>query len=159
MSLSDNIKQLDEAQTIRLIVKGNEEAALYCEQFFSVCQIWDDLIDKDKEVSDSMINTMMWLTLLEMPKNRFFQQYSHELIPVMRQYVIDWFDANQYENKKDDHSLSISYVLRDSINQLLVQCAYLIGGAEWAANVSFSLRERVHDESIADYAAKIKEGA
>ncbi len=153
-SLAD-IEDMPEKDLILWAVRGDIHAARFCEHIFHISQIWDDLIDQDRDVHPQDINRIMWIALLEVPANPFFQKYANDLIPVMRQYIIDWLDANELE-KGNSHDISVAYVLRDSASQLLTQCAYLVGGTAWVNQISLAIRRRIHDEPITSYADKLR---
>jgi len=130
--------------------KGYKPAIDLCNLFFHVCQVWDDLVDKDKDVTEEQVNNAFIIALIEIPSNPFYQQYFHYLKGVMFAGIIDWMDANDLE-KGDEHQKMVAYTLRDNFNNLLIHCAYLLGGKAWMHHIRKQLRLNVYDEPIREY--------
>ena len=131
-------------------LKDNPYAIEFCNHFFYVCQLWDDLIDKDKEIDQKTISDCFILMLIEMPANPFFKQHSDYLSAAMMAGIIDWLDANDLE-KGNDQQKMIAYTLRDSFNTVLLQCAYLIGGKDWVNEIRKEFRLEIFGEPIEKY--------
>ena len=146
----------NEAEFVSWALKGDRGAIDFCDMFFRISQTWDDLIDRDKPIHESTINRMMWDALIELPSNSFYLEHQAELIPLFRQYAIDWMDSNVLERGKSDHGKNIAFVLRDSVSSLLTQCAYYIGGIEWMAEVSVHIREHIFEDTLFDYKASLE---
>ena len=135
--------------------KGYQPAIDLCNQYFHVCQVWDDLIDKDRPLSDTEINNTFISALFEIPSNHFYRANFDYLKGVMFSGVIDWMDANDLE-KGTDHQKMVAYTLRDNFNNLLIHCAYLIGGKAWMHEIRKQLRLDVYDESLDAYMESLK---
>jgi hypothetical protein len=63
----------------------------------------------------------------------------------------DWRDSVTLEREGDPHGRSLAFVLRDQLTGLVVQCAYLVGGSAWMAEVSAGIRRYFHDETLSAY--------
>jgi hypothetical protein len=55
---------------------GNTDALNLFHHLVELIHIWDDLIDKDKPVSDEQINKAFLIALVYMPSNPFLPCYS-----------------------------------------------------------------------------------
>ena len=132
-------------------LKNNVYAIDFCNAYFRACQVWDDLIDRDKDISDKDINNAFISMLVEMPNNPFFQANRTYLAPIMMNGIIDWMDANDMEDSGDKHQQMVAYTLRDSFNNLLLHCAYLIGGKDWLDEIRYQFRLAIYDEPLEDY--------
>lgn len=147
---------MNEQALLNKVLKGDEEAINLMNDLAMVSQVWDDLIDRDKPVDNRMINEAFLALLYCLPRNDFYTQNITELQPVIDSAMIDWFTANELEQCKgseiwDSHEKPMAWCLRDSLASVLICCAKIIGGMDWAISVSLEIRRFVHDEAIEDY--------
>jgi len=150
-----------EHEMISRVLMGNEDAIRMANELFWISQVWDDLVDKDAPVPAATINRMMWIALVDLPLNPFYQLNFGALHPIIRAAIIDWFVANDMERdlragRDTSFGPSVPYVLRDSISAILCHMAYLVGGYDWMVQVSPEIRAWIHDEDVADYSLKIR---
>lgn len=125
-------------------------AVKFCEDLFRISQIWDDLIDRDREVPNTFINQMMWKALVDVPQNPFYYNNATSLSKIIELHIIDWFDANELE-QGSDHDKNMAFVLRDSIGTIVIHCAKIIGGYDWMRSISTEVRRYVYDEPLEAY--------
>ncbi len=155
------MNQIDLIQNIML---GNKAAESFCRKLFNVSQLMDDLIDKDKPISDEQIYKCFWDCLIEIPKNPFYIQHAATLIPMMQVFMVDYRDsvilerAENLNRNQDDHGKNIAFTLRDSIGSIIIHCAYLVGGYEHMTNVSSQVRLMIFDESLTHYKEALCQG-
>lgn len=141
-------------ETIRPYFMHNEDASLFIDELFSVLHVWDDLIDKDKPLSDETINKAFMSAFITLPKNRFYQMYFGILNPIMENVFINWMGSNNLESASGD--LSIAFDLRNSYVNIVTACANIIGGPTWAQEVAVAAHKALRDvESFQEYAAKL----
>lgn len=119
---------------------GNSDAVKFLIDIFTVAHIWDDLIDKDKPLSDYQINQSYWISLIEIPRNPFFLKNSFHLTSLFEAFANQWFDANEmhYGEKEDTR---YSFVLKDTLMDMVAHCAKIVGGFEHMRKVSMEIRE------------------
>lgn len=129
---------------------GDEDALAFCEAFFFITQIWDDLVDQDKAIDPADVNRAFWLALVEMPANPFFARHAAQLNAFIGQAACAWFDANVLE-RGTTHERTVAFVLRDAVGGLISLCAYLVGGYDRMRAVSPHVRRLVHDETLETY--------
>lgn len=130
------------------ICKGQEDAADFLIDFFLICHLWDDLIDKDVDRSEEEINYCFWLAMVDLPMNRYYQHYFTEIHPLIANAIQEWFASNKLEKSQ---RTDIAYTLRCSIVSLIHQAAYLCGGYKWACEVGEEIRLRTQDETMKEY--------
>jgi hypothetical protein len=140
----------NEADFLFNVLKGNIEAIRLCQCLARVSQVIDDLIDKDKPVTDEEILDSYWACLVSIPTNPFYLNHFCDIQPIVRMTFLSWMDANFME-KTDDHGKNIAFVLRDQFIEIVIQCAYLIGGYEWAKAVSIDVRKHAYEDSLESY--------
>lgn len=141
-------------------LKGNEDAIDLVNTLSRISQVIDDLYDGD--ISNELVSRrsnakhLAWDVLINLPRNLFYTKYFAELQPVIELGINDWLAANAFEERApyvDDHLhlMQIAHVIRDNVYSIVATCARIIGGHQWAAEVSPILREFVHSESFEDY--------
>lgn len=126
-------------------------AVQFITQFSDTCELFDDLIDKDKPIPEDHVVRVLFIVLTEMPVNPFFDKYKHLLIPVMVTGINAWLDANTLE-KGSDNDKVFAYVLRDWYAELIAYVIYLTRGREYLRTVSLEVRNFfTHHESLEAY--------
>jgi hypothetical protein len=151
-SISETARRHREAMMEAL---GDPEAVRFCESFFFITQIWDDLVDGDKQRDIEDVNRAFWLSLVEMPANAFYLRHAAHLNAFIAQAACAWFDANTLETGTT-HDKTLAFVLRDAVGGLISHCAYLLGGYEWMRSVSPDLRRLAHEEPLGKYLRGLK---
>ncbi len=145
----------DDREYLLHAYKGNADAVALVLAIAEISHTWDDLIDRDKPVSDAQINRAFGIALLELPKNPFYQAHCLELLPVMTTGTLNWQTANEYEKTKDHEAHALAHVLRYGIADLVLFIAYLIGGQEWAKQVAPELRRISQKDTLENYLAEV----
>jgi len=142
---------MKEKQLIEYVLKENSAAINFVNAMAKISQVWDDLIDGDKPVKKETVSYVFWLALVEIPQNPFYNQYQYQLIPLFREYINCWHDANAMERSRDPAKIRVAYVLRDKFSGLLAQCAYLVGGYDWMRKASPMIRDFIYNEPFKKY--------
>ena len=146
-------------------LRGDQLATDFICRIFSVLHIWDDLIDKDKSVSQDEIHGAFWTALIDLPANSFYQRHIAALHPILVAAILNWQAANSFEELVEDSlapesirqkQLSIAFILRGTYIDLLSMAAFLVGGYEWAAQVVPKIRTWAHAETFSEYLISLK---
>lgn len=139
--------------SLGIYFKNNEMAVNYIVDFLATWHIWDDLIDKDKPITDASINQAFINAFIKLPRNPFYQANFGILNPLMESAFVHWFAANELESKKEH--LNIAYDLRNAYLNIIVTCANIIGGMEWASLVAIDVQKKLKEnDSFDDYSSK-----
>lgn len=136
--------------------QGNADAVALVLAIAEISHIWDDLVDKDKPVSDAQINRAFCIALLELPKNPFYQAHCLDLLPAMTTGTLNWLTANEYEKQQDKEAHALAHVLRYGIADLALFIAYIIGGQEWAQQVAPELRRISQKDTLENYLSELR---
>lgn len=136
-------------EKLRYFLKEDIDAVRFCIDFVFICHLWDDLIDKDKERTDTDINDAFLAALVEIPGNPFYMRHMHVLRPVILNIILQWEDANTLE-RGSDHDKQMAWMLRAGMLQIFNVCAYLVGGPAWAREVGPGIR-RMYEETLHDF--------
>ena len=131
--------------------RGDREAVELALMFIHICDIWDDLIDKDREPSAAEINQMMWHCISGLPRNRFYRQFQDELTPIFEVGVFNWIAADELTRRGGQKEIQIANVIRHSICDLFVHMARIIGGFEWAATVTPEIKLLAQNDTLEQY--------
>ena len=145
----------DEAEFMRLALKGDRSAIEFCQIIFRASQVLDDLIDRDRSVQDSQIIDTFWGLLIDLPRNEFYRVNVDTLVPMMQVFLQDWEDATKLERLMD-HEQNVAFVLRDTIGSLMIHVAALVGGRDWARENALSIRQHIHEDSLEQYKGELK---
>jgi len=132
-------------------LQGNKEATDFVCDMFIVLHIWDDLIDKDKKLTDSEIHYAFWLALMKLPCNPFYTRNFNTLQPILANSILNWQAANTMENAGDRKDQEIAFILRGAYTDLLTISAYLVGGLSWVTLVTPDIRRWAHQETFQEY--------
>jgi hypothetical protein len=141
----------NEQEFLDAVLQGNKSAVEFCQIIFRISQTWDDLVDRDKNVTNDDINIMMFEALVSLPENHFYQQHAIVLTPLLRSYITDWLAANELQVEDSEKSKQIAFVIRSSVSSIITQCAYLIGGYSWMCKVNAEVRHHIHEDTFVEY--------
>jgi len=130
---------------------GDTSAVWFIRQFGDICEVFDDLIDKDKPVTDADIARTLFVALTELPINPFFDKYKYQLIPIIVTGINAWLDANKLE-KGSPNDRAFSYVLRDWYAEVIAYVVYICRGRDYMRAVSMEVRSFfTHHETLEQY--------
>jgi hypothetical protein len=102
---------------------GNEYACQIYDCLGELAHTWDDLVDKDKEVSEQRINKAFYIALVYLPTNPLYDELRHVLAPLWVTIISAYETANRYERDKDEHGIEIAHTLRYAAGHIV---SYLI---------------------------------
>lgn len=139
-----------DAEFLSWALKGNREAIDFVMHLGFLGQVWDDFYDCDKPVPPETVEKSLWLAMVEVPCNGFYQRHFAVLQAAVRESIMGWITANTLE-RGDGQDRTIAWALRDANIALTEQAAYLIGGYEWARDVAVAARRKFHDETVEEY--------
>lgn len=136
------------------LVCGNEWAARFLLDIAALSHTYDDLIDRDKPVTDGAIHQMVWRALVSIPENPFFNQHQAALRPVLATSILNWRAANDMEKSGCLEKLRISHATRYELSDVLLLCMLLTGGMEHAASNAQRARLMGQNDTWANYRAE-----
>ena len=136
-------EQTIDVAALERLLQGDLDAVRMVADLYQAMHCWDDLIDRDRAVSDEQINTAFWTVLCELPTNPFYLRHQQQLTPILRNILIDWIDSTTLEREFGGDGRAYAYGLRASLATLVSQCSWLIGGYGWMREVSMEIRRGV----------------
>jgi hypothetical protein len=141
------------SEEVKFLCQGNAAAQVFVEQMTGVLHFWDDLVDRDKPMTDATINQMMWWALVELPRNQFYAQNFVTLNTVLVPSILNWQLATRLERYPEADALRLegAFIFRSNYVDILLMVAMICGGKEHADACAPMLRERAHSEGFAGY--------
>jgi hypothetical protein len=138
-------------------LKDDKAAADYVEMVCNIAHVWDDLIDRDKDVSDEEIGKAFFEALIRLPRNPFYRKHFDHLNSVLLNSISNWQVATKFERDGGEYEKSIAFILRSSYIDLITQSALLIADQQWARQVGEEARRLTHGETYAGYLQALTE--
>jgi hypothetical protein len=134
---------------------GDPNAVRFIVDFADTCELFDDLIDKDKPISDAHVVRVLFNVLTEIPLNPFFDSFKAQLVPIIITGINAWLDSNVLERGSDNDKV-FAYVLRDWYMEFISYVVYLTRGREYMRSVSLDIRSFfTHHETLDQYREKM----
>jgi hypothetical protein len=112
-----------------------------------VIQGLDDWRDNDP-VEAREKERVIYLAMVEIPQNPFFQAHSHNLLPITSNLILRWIGANKLEDNREH--LHKAYMWRAAYYDLILEVVRLVHGFEAAANASDYIA-KLYGETFDDY--------
>ena len=134
-------------------VRGDVDALAFLHEMAFVLHWYDDLVDRDRWISDDTTHNAMWRALVTLPRNAFYRAHFEELNPILVSAIANWRIANVLERQREPSvaDLAIAFVTRSTYVDLVTMCATIIGGVDWAVEQGVAIRRWAHSEGFARY--------
>lgn len=142
----------ENAEAVRLVCKGHPDAIRFLEDITDILHVWDDLVDKDKPLTDDQINQTMWKVLIDLPRNTFYAANFASLNTLLATAIVNWEVATRMErDPSGPDDLHIAFILRSSYIDLVLGVALIVGGREHALEMMLPARRMWHNEGFEGY--------
>jgi len=130
---------------------GNAEAIQFVVRIFRALHVWDDLIDRDKAITDDEINSVFWDLLVVLPTDPFYVRNIALLNSTLVNAIINWHIANKLEREGNEKDKSVAFILRGAYIDILSAAAFVVGGMQWVQEVGPAIRRWAHEETFDEY--------
>ena len=130
---------------------GNQDALNMYRAFAFLAHTWDDLVDKDKTVSELDINQAFLTALVYLPANPFYRSIQNEIFPMWMVVVSSFETANKFERDKDPHGIEIAHGLRYAAGNIMAYVVHLCVGAEKAREYLPEMWKAIFHERFDEY--------
>jgi hypothetical protein len=114
---------------------GNQDALNMYRALVDLAHAWDDLVDKDKELSEAKINQTFLTCLVYLPANPFYRSIQDQILPMWLMVVSAYEVANKFEQDKDPHGIEIAHSLRYASGHIVAYAITVCVGAEKAKEI------------------------
>lgn len=143
---------MDELNAKRLAFFGGDVDALNMyKMFIDLSHVWDDMVDKDKELTEDRINNAFLICLVYLPSNPFYQRIQRDIMPMWISVVSAFQTGNKFERDKDEHGIEIAHNLRYAAGHILAYAVHVCVGPEKAKEVLPDLWKDIVFERYDDY--------
>lgn len=130
---------------------GNQDALNMYRMFVDLSHLWDDLVDKDKDIPEDQINNAFLICLVYLPANPFYQTIQQQVLPMWLTVVSAFQTANHFEREKDPHGIEIAHSLRYAAGNIMAYAVHVCVGAEKAKEILPDMWKSVFYERFDDY--------
>ncbi len=131
--------------------RGNTDAVNCFLWLTTICETWDDLIDKDVEIGPDAINEAFIGALVELPRNPFYYQFRNLLEPLIISSINSWLDSEQFVKRDEEKWRMYAFFLRNEALALIPMIAYCLGGFNYMRQVSIASREFFSHETYQEW--------
>lgn len=142
-----NVKKEDEIKLLDWAFKENLHAIQCVEILANSSQTLDDLWDKDKEVSGEQCVSMVLSLIVDLIRNPFYQAHQAAMTRIIERSIMQWIEANDIERDGNETDLRVSYIIRSSITDAIIEMAYLLGDRNWGREVAKVLRKTIYSDN------------
>lgn len=130
---------------------GDKDAFELYSMIVTVAHRWDDLIDRDKELTDKDINDLMAILLISFPTNRFFRNHQDVLQPLIITSVISYIASSKLEHSTSAHHMELAHVLRYSVHQIAIMMMAITSGFSGAVDNLINAAEVMMPERLDEF--------
>jgi len=134
---------------------GNQDALNMYKAFINLAHVWDDLIDKDKEVTNEQVNTAFLTCLVYLPANPFYRSIQDQILPMWITVVSAYETANFFEKNKDEHGVEIAHTLRYAAGNIIAYAVHVCVGSEKAKDILPEVWKAIVFERYDDYKSEV----
>ena len=128
-----------------------EDGAKCVVMLSTIAETWDDLIDKDKDLTDEDISQAFILALIKLDLNPFWQQHKPFLYPLGVAAVNCWMDSEELLREGIPRSVMYSFYLRNFCVEMIIMAAFCVGGFSHMRKVSMEIRKFFAHESYFEW--------
>lgn len=133
----------------------DEDAIQFIKVFGTICELWDDLIDQDKEITKDFVNDVFTMVFVDLSLNPFFDLYKSELVPIIITGINAWLDANELEAGPHDQRV-VAYTLRSWYTEIINFTICRLYGFHRMRELSLEIRQFfLACESLDEYLGKL----
>ena len=130
---------------------GNKHGEDIFEMFRTLLHTWDDLVDKDVEVSEDQINEAFRICLIGLPTNPLYNHIFPAISPMLEVVMSAYVTANKFEREKDEHGIEISHSLRYAAGHIIAYAIIQCVGVEKSKELVPLMWKEIFFERFDDY--------
>lgn len=130
---------------------GNASALDLYERLVFIAHSWDDLVDRDRDISPDVVNALVMNLLLHLPQNECFRRFETEIRVLLLCGATSYMAANIMEKSGDKHKVEIAHYLRYAVSQVAVFLVSALNGVDKAPAIIAEAMTQMIPERIEDY--------
>lgn len=120
---------------------GNQQAVAFLAALGAYVELWDDLIDKDKELSDAEICDVLSAGLLDIAMNPWVQAHRVYLAPIIVQMISAYMTSEKLARHPDRRVRQRAFHIRNYPLEAYPAVAFLTGGMPHMLEMEPKIRE------------------
>lgn len=132
-------------------MRGNRHAVEAVKTICAICDVWDDLIDKDVALTEQQVNEAFMRALVGLYANPFYREHQASFFPILVTGINSWLDANTLEKAAGEKERMLAFFIRTYIFEVSRLAAFLAGGWDHLRRVSMEMRMHFEDETYHDW--------
>lgn len=129
---------------------GNPHGLTFYKALVDLAHIWDDLVDRDKEVTAEQVNRAFRIALFDLPSNPLYARNLGQILPFWLAIVSAYETANLFESEGQRKGLEISHTLRYAAGHMIAYVMLATAGPA-AAQFMPQMWKTIVAEDFADY--------
>lgn len=135
------------------IFDGLEDAVDLIEDCISVTEVWDDLIDGDRQVTSEMITHAFTLALVKIPSNPLYTRYGATIRVALTGAILGWIDSDAMRGDRTMGAEDVitAHVVRYQIVDVALQLLVELRGWSFATIYSPELRRMYRAETLREF--------
>lgn len=122
----------------------DKEAVEFILLIMEIGEQWDDVVDGDTVASRHGISKLLWLAIVELQLNGFYQRHQHALLPVMIVGINAWMDSVKLEEGTRQER-AVAYGLRDFYLEIIGMTIFRLHGYEAMRRHTAEIRQFLMD--------------
>ena len=131
--------------------KGNLQAVELSGQIFNCVELWDDLIDKDVEITPERINACFAAMFAGFISNDWFVNNRQYYFPLIVMCINGFLDSNKMSNDSETKIKHLAFHIRNLGIEIIIATTFLIGGFDYMNQVSEEIRRFYAFESFKEW--------
>jgi hypothetical protein len=120
---------------------NNQSAYEWLDMMMEAVEFTDDLIDKDKEISQERVLNNMTALMIRLPNNEFYLANRTYLTPFVVQAYFAYRDSEKLKGSEDERHKRLAFQLRDYSAEFYHAAAFCVGGWKHLEKISTEMRE------------------
>lgn len=130
---------------------GNQEAVDAVHTITGICDVWDDLVDRDKPVSEEDVNQAFARALIGLQFNPFYRQHQDSFLGLIVTGVNAWLDANALQKSSGEKWRMLAFFIRTFGFEVCHLAAFHVGGWGHLRRVSLDMRQFFERETYSEW--------
>ena len=135
------------ADSLRVALQNDEAAVEFLTMVREVSHTWDDLIDKDRDVTPAQIHRAFWIAFVGLRENPFFARHQPVLLPILEVGIFNFIASCDLERQRG-HSRQLAHTARYAVGDVAMVVARLVGGLDWALAQAPALKLLMQPEAF-----------
>jgi hypothetical protein len=123
------------------------EAVEWLLSIWNIIQLFDDVADGD-DISRDDLDSVIWSSLVNNHKNKFFKQHSEDLLPIVETMIFKWQASDRVERINEPDARS--FMWRAGYYDLILMAINKVHG-HLIAERSAHMVMRLYGENLEDY--------